>query len=156
MRGRQGRVGSGARRDAMRGRVNGGGVPRFGDVDRHGTDVVAPGCSDSGGWRMPRGRGLWTGEGKGMRDAERRGWQVVPGDVGPQWQRAEGRASGAAWRGALTGRPGSTVPPGSVLNRFKLNQKYFKRIQNSSKFDWSKRCFSKLQKLEIKYGWKEF
>jgi hypothetical protein len=29
----------------------------FGDIDRHGTDVVALGCSDSGGRRTPRGRG---------------------------------------------------------------------------------------------------
>jgi hypothetical protein len=29
------------------------------------------------------------------------------------------QASGAAWRGALIGGPGSTVPPSSVLNRFK-------------------------------------
>jgi hypothetical protein len=68
---------------------------------------------------------------------------------------AEARASGATWRGALTGGPGSTVPPGSVLNGFKPNQKYskrFKQIQNSSNFDYSKRCFPLLQKLKIKYG----
>jgi hypothetical protein len=46
------------------------------------------------------------------------------GPVAAAGVRAEVRVSGTAWRGALTGGPGSTVPPGLVLNRFK-------RIQNS-------------------------
>jgi hypothetical protein len=47
------------------------------------------------------------------------------------------------------------VPAGSVLNRFKPNQKYFKRIQNSTNFECTKRYLPVLQKSEIKYGWKE-
>jgi hypothetical protein len=57
---------------------------------------------------------------------------------GPGGQQLGAGRRGAAWHVALTGGPGSTVPLGSVLNRFKLNQKYskrFKRIQNSPNFD---------------------
>jgi hypothetical protein len=46
-----------------------------GDVGRHGMDAVALGCSDSGGWCMPHGRGgrgLRTGEDSGAHDVERR------------------------------------------------------------------------------------
>jgi hypothetical protein len=53
----------------------------------------------------------------------------LTGGVGRRWVpvaaagvRAGVRASGVARRGALTGGPGSTVPPGLVLNRFKLVQ----------------------------------
>jgi hypothetical protein len=41
------------------------------------------------------------------------------GPVAAVGVRVEVRASRAAQRGALTGGPGSTVPPGSVLNRIK-------------------------------------
>jgi hypothetical protein len=50
--------------------------PGFGDVDRHGMDTVAPGCSDSDGRHTPHGRGergLRTWEDGSVHDAERRG-----------------------------------------------------------------------------------
>jgi hypothetical protein len=39
----------------VRRRVEGKTEEGFGDVDRHGTDAVTLGHSDSGGWRTPRG-----------------------------------------------------------------------------------------------------
>jgi hypothetical protein len=60
-----------------------------------------------------------------------------------------GRARRSA---ALTRGPGSTVPPDSVLNRIKSISNGFKFALN---FDRSKRCFSLLQKFQIKYIWKE-
>jgi hypothetical protein len=56
---------------------------------------------------------------------------------------------------ALTCGPGSTMPPDSVLNRFKPNQIYFKRIQICPKLWPIQKVPSLLQKLEIEYGWKE-
>jgi hypothetical protein len=56
-------------------------------------------------------------------------WGRATSRPGGNGRGAGGSASeGAARLRALTGGPGSTVPPGSVLNRFKW-------IQNSSKFD---------------------
>jgi hypothetical protein len=55
---------------APRGGKNRGGVRGFEDMDRHGTDAAAPGCSDSGGQRTPHGRGghvRRTGDGGGVR-----------------------------------------------------------------------------------------
>jgi hypothetical protein len=55
---------------APRGGKNGGGVHGFKDMDQHGTDTAAPGCSDSGGQRMPHrhgGRVRRTGDGGGAR-----------------------------------------------------------------------------------------
>jgi hypothetical protein len=80
----------------------------FNDVDRHGTDVVALGCSDSGGRRTPRGRGYdrggWQGATTRTRVADR--WdRATSGPVGSGWVREGVRgseavsASGADWRG---------------------------------------------------------
>jgi hypothetical protein len=52
------------------------------------------------------------------------------------------RESELAWQWALTGGPGSTVPTGSVSNRFKHIQTVPKK-------------FEFLQKFEIKYGWRD-
>jgi hypothetical protein len=62
--------GSGVRR-CVEGKTEEG----FGDVDRHGTDAAALGCSNSSEWCMPHrrgGRGLQTGEDGGVHDTERR------------------------------------------------------------------------------------
>jgi hypothetical protein len=57
------------------------------------------------------------------------------------------RESGAVRRLALTGGPGSAVPAGSVLNRFKYIQR-FKRIQNSFKL-W---LIQKVHSCALKIG----
>jgi hypothetical protein len=56
-----------------------------------------------------------------------------------------------AWRGADT----RARQHSAARFSFKPNQIYFKRIQFYPNFDRSKRCLPMLEKLEIKYGWKE-
>jgi hypothetical protein len=73
---REGREGSGS----IRGHTEkGGGSVRarrsVGIVDWHGTDVVALGCSDSGGWHTPHGRGR---HGAGVTDTRDQG-EAGPG-----------------------------------------------------------------------------
>jgi hypothetical protein len=94
----------------------------FDGMDQHGTDATALGCSDNGGWHMPRGRGCDRGGRRGAvtraRVADRRD-RVTPRPGGSGWVWVGARASEVARRGALVGRPGSTVPAGLVFNRFK-------------------------------------
>jgi hypothetical protein len=146
-RGRGGRVGAAWGQD----RSGEGGAEVWCRVSRHDTSAAAPGHSDSGGWRTSRGRDCDTrGDGRERREAQR--LTVRRDDAGARWAAAgcgRARRHGAV----LTRGPGSTMPPDSVLNRIKFISNGFKFAPN---FDRSKRCFPLLQKLEIKYGWKEF
>jgi hypothetical protein len=57
------------------------------------------------------------------------------------------------WVGAvLTSGVGSTVHPIRFSNRIKFISNGFKFAPN---FDRSKRCLLLIEKLEVKYGWKE-
>jgi hypothetical protein len=97
-----------------------GGTGVWRRVSRHGTGAAASGRSDSGGRGCDRGGG-----GRKRREAQR--LTVGRDNAGARWAAAgygRVRRRGAA----LTCATGSTVPPDSVLNRFKPNQIYFKRI----------------------------
>jgi hypothetical protein len=123
-------------------------------VSRHDTGAAAPGHSDSGGWRTSRGcggRGCDTrGDGRERREAQQ--LTVRRDDTGAWWA-ATGCGRARRHGAVLTCGPGSTVPPDSVLNRIKFISNRFKFAPI---FNRSKRCLPLLQKLEIKYGWKEF
>jgi hypothetical protein len=93
----------------------------------HGMGAAALGRSDSGGRSTLRGRDSDEGGGgRERREAQR--LTVGHDDAGARWAAARcGRAR--RHDAALTHGPDSTMPPDSVLNRFKPNQMYFKRIQ---------------------------
>jgi hypothetical protein len=118
-----------------------------------GRGAVALGCSDSSRWRTSHRRG-GRAVNRGGGGSERRGhigWRVGPGDSGARWTAARCRmarqrvhdADTWAWQHSAE-RP-----------EFKLDSKIFKTESNFLNFDRSKRCLPLLQKLEIKYGWKE-
>jgi hypothetical protein len=75
--------------------------------------------------------------------------------MGPGHQRlGAGRGNTARWVGAtLTSGFGSTVRPNWFSNRIKFISHGFKFAPN---FDQCKMCLTVLEKLEVKYGWKEF
>jgi hypothetical protein len=109
----------GVRGAAPHGGENGAerGGPGFDDMDRHGTDMAAPGCSDSGGQRMPHGRGGRGCDRGGRRGATTRARvadmqdRATSGPVGSDWVREGVRGSEAVARRSLTGGAGSIVPP---------------------------------------------
>jgi hypothetical protein len=94
-----------------------GGGAGFGDVGRHSTDTAVPGCSDSGGWRTPHGRGghgcdrggRW-GATTRARVADRWG-AMTRGPGGSGWVRE------AARRGALTCGPRPQCRAVALANR---------------------------------------
>jgi hypothetical protein len=66
-------------------------------------------------------------------------------------------SSGWVWEGKAPQRGTDTraLQHSAARFGFKPNQIYFKRIQFCPIFDRSIRCLPLLEKLEIKYGWKE-
>jgi hypothetical protein len=102
-------------------------------MGRHETDVMALGCSDSGGPCTPRrrgGSGPRTGEGGadasfGVDVTDRRGRGVSRPGVNSEVRKGERK-----WGSAAVGRrhvgPASTVPGGMVQSRFKTASKLFK------------------------------
>jgi hypothetical protein len=102
------------------GRV-GVGTRWVGAVDQHDTDAVAPGCSDSGGRRTPRGHG-----GSGMRTGAGQQWGPV---VSGRMQEGDSKSEAAA---ALTGGLGPHNARQCNSTRFesKQNSTGFKLISN--------------------------
>jgi hypothetical protein len=132
-------VGSGPDRRAARGQgrepvswPRGGGETGVRSTSGRRSAGSGPRPASAGGVARPCRAVGWTGEGE-------RGWPM-------------GHSHSAGRRHWLTGGP---ERHSAVRRGFKRDSKYFKQIQNSPNFDWSKRYLPLLQKSEIKYGWKE-
>jgi hypothetical protein len=99
-----------------------------GIVDRHGTDAVALGCSDSGGWHTPHGRGR---HGAGVTDTRDQG-EAGPGgsDRGVRERKKEREAG----RQGGTNMQARAAQCWTARFKFELNRSKFKWIQFDFKF----------------------